>query len=266
MSKSILSRRFFSDESLKSRSQQISLSESESRHLVKTLRLKEGDSFLVIDTLGFETTASITMITDGIVQATLLEDPQKSKGETLLPVHLVVGFAKKGLNDEVVEKAQELGAASYRPVICEYGLQAPEAEKTDKMLGRWRKKCIAAAKQSGQLRLLEVLEPETVKEALKGLEKGTCVLLCHPYGEATRLQAVFEQLEKKEVVSQNTALSLWIGPEGGFSEGEVGLIKSASLEAGLDFYQIELGTSLLRMETAVVAVLGAVQFFLQKFK
>jgi len=103
-----------------------------------------------------------------------------------------------------------------------------------------RLKAIAkeAAKQSGRLRVPEVLPPIPLK-AVPEVEQG---LVAHVGARAL----------VREVLDLNRNLSLAVGPEGGFAEEEVALLK----ERG--FAPVSLGRRILRAETAATALLAIV--------
>src|SRR5919112_467971 len=137
--------------------------------------------------------------------------------------------------DLVVEKATEVGAARIVPLLTERGVVNPREGK----VGRWRRVAEAAARQSLRLDVPEVAEPVSFDDALS--QAGEDGVLLH---NGVGLQPV------EAVVGSTT--KLFVGPEGGWSEGE---LRSAE-EAGIGFGS--LGPYRLRSETAgIVAVARA---------
>jgi 16S rRNA (uracil1498-N3)-methyltransferase len=137
--------------------------------------------------------------------------------------------------DLVVEKATEVGVSSIVPLVTERGVVSPREGK----VGRWRRVAEAAARQSLRLRVPEVREPVPFETAV-GLVGETGVMLHNASG-----------LEAVEAVVGSPA-GLFVGPEGGWSEGELRLAE----EAGFGF--AHLGPYRLRSETAgIVAVARA---------
>jgi 16S rRNA (uracil1498-N3)-methyltransferase len=134
--------------------------------------------------------------------------------------------------DLVVEKATEVGATRIVPLLAERGVVNPREGK----VGRWRRVVEAAARQSLRLSVPEVAEPVPFEEAM--LEAGETGVLLH---NAPGLPPV-------EAVVQSPA-SLFVGPEGGWSEDELRFAEEAGLSFG------GLGPYRLRSETAgIIAV------------
>lgn len=149
-------------------------------------------------------------------------------------VTLYQAVPKGGRMDLVVEKATEVGATGIVPLLTEHGEVNPRENKLD----RWRRVAEAAARQSLRLAVPEVREPVTFGKALR--EAGQAGVLLHNAGAD----------DVEEVVG--TGVSLFVGPEGGWGDGELEEAREAGLRvAGLGPYR-------LRSETAgVVAVARA---------
>ena len=152
-----------------------------------------------------------------------------------LAVTLYQAVPKGGRMDLVVEKATEAGATGIVPLLTEHGEVNPRENK----LGRWRRVAEAAARQSLRLRVPEVREPETFGAAIR--EAGEAGVLLH---NAAGAGAVEDAV--------GAGVSLFVGPEGGWSAGEL----EGAREAGLSV--AGLGPYRLRSETAgIVAVARA---------
>ncbi len=150
-------------------------------------------------------------------------------------ISLYQAVPKGGRMDLLVEKATEVGAFSIVPLLTERGVVNPREGK----VGRWRRVAEAAARQSLRLRVPEVREPVLFARAAR--EVGEDGLLLH---NAAGLEAVESFIR--------SPVGLFVGPEGGWSEGELRLAG----EAGLAF--AGLGPYRLRSETAgMVAVARA---------
>jgi len=150
-------------------------------------------------------------------------------------VTLYQAVPKGGRMDLVVEKATEAGATRIVPLLTERGEVNPREGKLD----RWRRVAEAAARQSLRLSVPEVTEPVAFAEAARGA--GGSGVLLHNAPEAGDLE---------EAVG--TGVCLFVGPEGGWSDGEL----EGAREAGLSV--AGLGPYRLRSETAgVIAVARA---------
>jgi 16S rRNA (uracil1498-N3)-methyltransferase len=204
----------------------------EGRHLVEVLRAGVGDRFTVFD----ESREALAEVVDlgPPVRYRILEE-RRPEREVGVEVVLYVALLKGDKLSEVVRAATELGATRIQPLITRHSVPKEMGE------GKLRRlKAIAkeAAKQSGRLRVPEVLPPIPLK-AVPEVEQG---LVAHVGARAL----------VREVLDLNRNLSLAVGPEGGFAEEEVALLK----ERG--FAPVSLGRRILRAETAAPALLAIV--------
>lgn len=202
----------------------------EGRHLVEVLRAGVGDRFTVFD----ESREALAEVVDlgPPVRYRILEE-RRPEREVGVEVVLYVALLKGDKLSEVVRAATELGATRIQPLITRHSVPKEMGE------GKLRRlKAIAkeAAKQSGRLRVPEVLPPIPLK-AVPAVEQG---LVAHVGARAL----------VREVLDLNRNLSLAVGPEGGFAEEEVALLK----ERG--FAPVSLGRRILRAETAALALLA----------
>jgi 16S rRNA (uracil1498-N3)-methyltransferase len=202
----------------------------EGRHLVEVLRAGVGDRFTVFD----ESREALAEVVDlgPPVRYRILEE-RRPEREVGVEVVLYVALLKGDKLSEVVRAATELGATRIQPLITRHAVPKEMGE------GKLRRlKAIAkeAAKQSGRLRVPEVLPPIPLK-AVPEVEQG---LVAHVGARAL----------VREVLDLNRNLSLAVGPEGGFAEEEVALLK----ERG--FAPVSLGRRILRAETAALALLA----------
>jgi 16S rRNA (uracil1498-N3)-methyltransferase len=134
--------------------------------------------------------------------------------------------------DLVVEKVTEVGATRIVPLLAERGVVNPREGKVE----RWRRVAEAAARQALRLSVPEVGEPVRFEEAAS--EVGESGVLLHNAPDLQPVEAVV-----------GTPVSLFVGPEGGWSEGELLFAEEAGITFG------GLGPYRLRSETAgIIAV------------
>jgi 16S rRNA (uracil1498-N3)-methyltransferase len=203
--------------------------------VLRVLRGREGDALEVVNSDGALFLAELGAGSE----ATVLE-PLEGYEEAGLSLYQAV--PKGGRMDLVVEKATEVGATRIVPLLTERGLVRPR----DAKVGRWRRVAEAAARQSLRLRVPEVAEPVGFPEAIG--EAGTGSVLLHNDLELEPLEAVIR-----------APASLFVGPEGGWSEEE---LRSAE-EAGLTLAQ--LGPYRLRSETAGVVAVARARAALERY-
>ena len=159
-------------------------------------------------------------------------------------VHLAFAVPKGNRADWLVEKATELGAASLRPTIFQRSVAAKEGLSPARR-DRWRARCVAAAKQSGQSLLPTVEDTGSLEEVL-ARACGSLVLV----GDVTESAEPLAQALARRYAGQPVLLV--VGPEGGLTDGERGSLRAAGAT------WVRLGRSVLRIETAAVALLAAV--------
>ena len=209
------------------------LSEEESHHVYKVLRGRSGDRIEVVDGVGRLFVAELA----GKGEATLLaKRPTPEGGEDEVTLYQAV---PKGRHmDLVVEKTTEIGVARIVPLVTERGVV--RLSEGDGKVRRWRRVAKAAARQSLRLHISEVTEPVHFSEVVR--EVGETGVLLHNGPDLPPLEDVMLGPE----------VDLFVGPEGGWSEGELVEAREAGLSSA------SLGSHRLRSETAgVVAVARA---------
>jgi len=251
-------RRFFTAQILRNVPHDLWLDPAETHHLRDSIRLKPGDACLVTDGHGGEAEALVgEFAPDGRVclqiQRVLIKTGSFNDRITLrvFPVLL-----RKGKTDLLVEKAQELGAHEFHPIVSEHCEVQIAKEKTEKIVDRWNRIAREASKQSGSLKILKIEEPRSFKEALESLSFDEPVVIFHPGSDAISFPewlAEFRGL--KDTIK---ALNVFIGPEGGFSEDEIRWAQWHRREK--NFRLVELGEVLFKADTAFVGIVASLRF------
>jgi 16S rRNA (uracil1498-N3)-methyltransferase len=220
--------------------EQVELAE-ESAHYVRTvLRLKQGDAIVLFNGNGGEFHGLLSEVSRKTVLVRIGDHSARSV-ESFLNVKLGLGISRGDRMDWVVQKAVELGVDRITPIMAERCVVQLKGEKKQLRLQHWQKIAQHAAEQSGRTQLPSLLEVELLQSWISG-QQGLKLFL-DPYAEQslTRLQPI------------DSKVTLLTGPEGGFTERERDLVKSAG------FIPVRLGSRILRTETASIAALAAVQ-------
>jgi 16S rRNA (uracil1498-N3)-methyltransferase len=208
----------------------LELPAGEAHHVFNVLRGRSGDQVEVVDGAGRLFVVELR----GGEEAVVVEE-LAAPDATDADVSLYQAVPKGGRMDLVVEKATEMGATSIVPLLTEHGVVNPREGKVN----RWRRVAEAAARQSLRLRVPEVAEPMRFSCAVARV--GEAGVLLHNAPDLRPVEAVV-----------GSSASLFVGPEGGWSEGEL----RAAEEAGMAFGG--LGPYRLRSETAgIIAVARA---------
>jgi 16S rRNA (uracil1498-N3)-methyltransferase len=210
----------------------VCLSEEEAHHVYKVLRGRIRDRIEVVDGVGKLFVAELLRGRE----ASIVEERRVEGDDDAVTLYQAV---PKGRHmDLIVEKATELGVGRVVPLVTEQGVV--RFEEQDRKVRRWRRVAEAAARQSLRLRVPEIGEIIPFSEAVR--EGGRTGVLLHNKPDLSPL----------EEVVLGSGIGLFVGPEGGWSLGELEMAG----EAGLHF--AALGPYRLRSETAgIVAVARA---------
>jgi len=220
----------------------------EFQHLTHVMRRQPGDEIRVVDGKGNVYDARIVEVIRHEARCEI-EAHRVMENEPAIAVTLAVGIVKNAARfDFLVEKATELGVRTIVPLTSERTI--PQHAKTD----RWQKLAIAAMKQSGRCMLPRVLPLTPLRRFLEeppvplsgDIPSGRPPLRLIPH-EKEASRALRDVLTREQ---QDTVIC--IGPEGGFSEDEVG----QAVRAG--FVPVSLGPRRLRTETAAITALSMV--------
>jgi 16S rRNA (uracil1498-N3)-methyltransferase len=219
---------------------EVTFDKEESRHIVKVLRMKEGDTFKITNGKGsFFSAEIISANPKGCLVKILSEEMQQP-----LPYQLHLAVAPTKLNDRFewfLEKATEIGISEITPIICDH------SERKTIKPDRYEKILQSAMKQSLKAYLPVLNEAVSYKDFINS-EKNSEGLKCIAHCEETDKKSL------KSFLKQNQKITILIGPEGDFSSEEIELAKQAG------FIPVTLGESRLRTETAAVVACHSVAF------
>lgn len=210
----------------------------ESRHIVKVLRKKDGDTIYITNGKGWLFTSSITFATEKRCEVALASATYSEP----MPYHLHLAVAPTKMNDRYewfLEKAVEIGISEITPIICEH------SERTVFKAERFEKIIQSAMKQSLQYHMPVLHEPVAFNQFVKQQHEGKLFIA---HCEETDKKLLKTELAPKE---NQTIL---IGPEGDFSTKEIELALS------LGYVPVSLGNTRLRTETAAVVAAHSVAF------
>ena len=215
------------------------LNETESKHCIRVLRLKDGDEISLIDGIGGFYTAEIIDANSKSCKVQV-NTHVKETGKRDYYLHLAIAPTKNIDRFEFfLEKATEIGVDEITPIVCEFSeRKIIKHERLNKIL-------ISAAKQSLNAYIPKLNPLITFSAFLKIDLKGD-KFVAHCYDS--------KKNKLKDIMVKSSSQVILIGPEGDFSKKEV----SQCLETG--FNEISLGDSRLRTETAGVVACHSVAF------
>lgn len=226
--------------------QLVELPPAEATHALRVLRLQSGERLRLLNGCGIRAEAELLPTTDKkrrqqSAQCRVISREQCPKGVPTLQLYIAPPRGK--MMDLILRSAAELGVERIVPILCRYGVAKPEHDKDS-----WQQSLIAACKQSGNPYLPSCDSPVAFQRAVN--EHSAAMGF---FGAVPRAG------DKAQALSSIAAdsLSLWIGPEGGFAPEEEDALRHATLQP------LSIGPWILRVETALPALLGALYAMLK---
>lgn len=212
----------------------LELSEEETRHAVRVLRLGVGERVEVTDGKGVRAIAEISEISKRSCAFQIVE--QVKEENPVLPKVAIAPTKSIDRFEWFLEKAVEIGVSEICPILC------TNSERRNLKLDRSEKVLLAAMKQSQRNWLPTILPLTSFSDFVSNAEHPMLIAHCRD-GKKVSLN---EDL--------NTESWILIGPEGDFTQEEIELVLSKSAS------EIDLGKSRLRTETAGIFALSVMNF------
>lgn len=213
----------------------VDLDGPEAHHLLHVLRLSIGETITLFDGLGNEAVAEIVGRTKRAAQLRILS--RFVTPDTTLPLILATAVPKGERFRWLVEKATELGVRRLVPLETARSTVDPRESKLDKL----RQTVIAACKQSGRSRLMEIAPVTDWRAFLESECQNRRAFIAHP----TSKPVDFSRFRNDDPTILTVVA---IGPEGGFTEEEIENAQRRGMQP------LSLGPRLLRIETAAIAL------------
>lgn len=208
----------------------------EANHL-KVLRLKDGSPILVSNGKGICATGNTVRLKKDVYQVNIL-DFHYNYGESARNVSIAMPILDNRERFEyAIEKAVELGIYKFLPFFS----QRCQSKRIN--YDRLEKKAISAMKQCNRSVLPKIEELKSLQSLTEVFAEYKSIVL-----------ADFSSNNENIYELQYPCLCI-VGPEGGFNEDEINLLHSYK-----DMISVNLGNSILRSETAALALLSYVFF------
>lgn len=220
----------------------IDLSDEESAHLLRVLRLRPGADLLVFDGRGHQRAGVLASATKS--RATIaLGDPEAPAPEPIARLTLAQAALKGDKMDEVIRDATMMGVARIQPLVTTRTVVPRAAVEQARTHDRWTRVALASTKQSGRA-VVPIIEPARTWEAwlAESAPWPACRLLLAEPATGTPGGTLPHDAPDAALIA--------IGPEGGWTPEEV----RAALARG--FTPLSLGARTLRAESAPLAALA----------
>lgn len=204
--------------------------------LKNVLRLKTGAKVILEDGHLREATAELLDLSKDFVEFSI-KDVKVIVRESSADVVLYCAILKKENFELVIQKATEVGVKKIVPLVTERTI------KLNLNFDRLQKIIKEAAEQSGRGVLPILQSIMRFKDAITAVDKNSINLLF----DTTGLDFKTIKLKPSPTGKQTKSLvSVFIGPEGGWSEGEIGTAKENNFKIA------SLGKLIFRAETAAI--------------
>ena len=211
-------------------------------HHCQVLRLNVGDMIQLFNGSGGTYVASLVSIEKRRAQADVKAfDP----AEIELPyaISLAQGLPEAGKMDWIIEKAVELGVAGIHPLQTQRSVTRLAGERADKRRAHWQGVIESASEQCGRNRVARLDSINEFKQWITQQDMHRRIVLC-PRAE--------QSLADWAKHHPPQAVTLIVGPEGGFSDEEYRL----AIERGA--IPLSMGPRVLRCETAGLTAIAAI--------
>lgn len=229
---------------------QIWIQGTDVNHMKNVLRMRIGEQIQISD----ETKTYLCEIQSIETEQILLKILEEQSVNTELPsrIYLFQGLPKSDKMEWIIQKAVELGVHEIIPVVTKRAVVKLDEKKAAKKVERWNTIAEGGAKQSGRIRVPQVKAVMSYREALEYAASLDVVLV--PYELAEGMNATRKVISD---IQPGQSVGIFIGPEGGFEEGEI----DQAMEQGAKI--ITLGKRILRTETAGMTTLAILMYHLE---
>lgn len=204
------------------------INDEEQQHIVKVLRMKNGEEIHVTDGKGNLATGTLSI--EGKKAGIEVTEIRENLPGFSTKLHIAIAPTKNIDRIEFfVEKAVEMGISEISIIATE------KTERKNINIDKIRKQAVAASKQSLRFHFPVIHDMVKLNDFLKNIDpEHTFVAHCNENLERTDLKDI-------PAMEQITFL---IGPEGDFSEKEIVFLADHKVKA------VSLGSQRLRTETA----------------
>lgn len=222
--------------------------EKEAKHMIKVLRMKQGDAFILMDANGNRFESVIEDISRHEVSSRIIRELPKPSTSPI-SINIYQAVIKPRMMDYMVEKTSELGVSRITPFYSERTVIKLDDDNASNKLRHWKEITRSASKQSGRLVPAEISAPVQFGDMIKSImkTKGLKTALW----ESENITDLKELLRSEKPSSHFTGV---IGPEGGFTKKEIDQLKDAGI------IPTSLGSRILRAETASIALTTIIQY------
>lgn len=223
-------------------------SKEEVSHIIRTLRMKEGDMLEVTDGKGRSFAGEIANISKEEIEIRLLKELESN--EPSVDITVYQGIPKAQKMDLIIQKLTEVGACAIVPVKFERCVRVLD-EKEDKQIRRWTKIAEEAVKQSKRSKIPRISNVMGILDLEKEIVEKDLAILCYESEQGLLLKDLLQSLPNKDRIRK---VGIIIGPEGGITDKEQAQLVGFGVKSAL------IGKTILRTETASIVAAGILTY------
>lgn len=240
----------------------VTITGPQAHQIANVLRMRPGDLAVVLDNSGWEIEVRLVSVERTVVKGEVLHR-RLAGGEPRTKISLYQGVLKSNRFEFVLQKATELGVVQFLPIISERCVVS-DLDAVEKRRRRWEWIIQEAAEQCrrGRKPALHsaILFPQACEQTRRS---GGLSLILWEQEKTSSLRTLLRRASPvsgaastagKETARSPFTINLFIGPEGGFTEGEIAVARRYGLQP------ITLGPRILRAETAGIVAAAAVLY------
>lgn len=226
----------------------------EAHHALHVLRIKPGESVIVLDGTGNEFLCEIAEYSRNAVAL-------RVKQRSVVPpppcqITLLQAIPRGKIIEAIIQKSVELGAHRVVPLLTERVVTHLDENERMVKWEKWQQIAIEAIKQCGAAWLPEIEAPLTLTRFFSRKERYDLSLVGSLQRERRQPHECFQEFRSKHGRPPQS-VAVWIGPEGDFTPEE---LKTIAASGG---FPISLGRWILRVETAAIYCLSILNYELQ---
>ena len=216
----------------------IALARDEARHAFGARRLSPGDAVTLFDGQGARATARLTA-ERGRGGETIVEILSRDSVPPLAPETTVAFAVPKGDRlSTLLDGATQAGVSRLVPVEC--ARSVVDAEKLDRS-ERWHRIVAEATKVAKRAWMPELVAGGPLDAVARAeVARGAAIAVAHTLD--ARPIALW-----KATLAPDRPRTVFIGPEGGFEDGELAVLRALSADV------VSLGPCVMRVEIAAIA-------------
>lgn len=242
--------KFFVEESqLDLANNKITICGEDVNHIKNVLRISNGEQIEI----GIKSDnprsfiSRIDKINQENIICSIIEEVHKNKESKIL-LSIFQGLPKSDKMELIIQKCTEIGAHEFVPLELKRCIVKLEGKDSQKKIVRWQKIAEVAAKQCARDKIPYIKEKINIKQLCEMIKDYDCVIVAYEKENKNMLKDI---LVKNRDINK---IAIVIGPEGGFDEDEISILKNAGANI------VSIGNRILRTETAPIVLSSIIMY------